>query len=116
VVDAFFAAARSGNFDRLVAVLHPEVVLRTDLGPAAAGIVVTGAAEVAARAAMFASDELRILPALVNGVAGVVIMAGDRPVSVMAFTVVAGQVLTVDALGDRERLQRLDLSALAGRR
>lgn len=114
VVDAFFAAARGGNFDRLVAVLHPDVVLRTDLGPTAAGTVVTGAAAVAARAAMFARDELRVLPALVNGAAGVVVMAADRPVSVMAFTVVAGQVVTVDALGDPERLQRLDLSALTG--
>lgn len=114
VVEAFFAAARSGNFDRLVAVLHPDVVLRTDLGSATAPAVVTGAAAVAARARTFAADDLRVLPALVDGTAGVVVLAGERPVSVMAFTVVAGQVVTIDALADPERLHLLDLSAVTG--
>lgn len=117
VVDAFFAAARSGNFERLIAVLHPDVVLRADLGPTVArGLPgrVMGADAVAARAAMFARDELRVLPALVNGSAGVVIMATDRPVSVMAFTVARGRVVAIDVLGDPERLRRLDLSALPG--
>lgn len=117
VVDAFFAAARSGNFERLIAVLHPDVVLRADLGPTVArGLPgrVMGVDAVAARAAMFARDELRVLPALVNGSAGVVIMATDRPVSVMAFTVARGRVVAIDVLGDPERLRRLDLSALPG--
>lgn len=114
VVEAFFAAARSGNFDRLIAVLHPDVVLRADLGPSAAGQPgrVVGADAVAARASMFARQDLHVLPALVNRAAGVVIMAPDRAISVMAFTVVSGHVVAIDVLGDPERLQRLDLSAL----
>lgn len=116
VVDAFFAAARSGNFERLIAVLHPDVVLRVDLGASGPGLpaTVTGADAVAARARMFARDELWVLPALVNGSAGVVIMAASQPVSVMAFTVITGRVTAIDVLGDPERLRRLDLSTLTG--
>jgi RNA polymerase sigma factor (sigma-70 family) len=113
-VDAFFAAARDGDFDRLVAVLHPDVVLRADGGEArpAANVVVHGAEAVARRALTFAHLAPHVRPALVNGVAGVVVAPRGRPRSVMAFTVTDGRIAAIDALADPERLSRLDLTVL----
>jgi RNA polymerase sigma-70 factor (ECF subfamily) len=114
VVDAFFAAARQGDFDALVAVLDPDVVLRADGGPARPAITteVHGAEAVAGRALMFSQPSSLVRPALVNGTAGVVITAAGRPVSVMAFTVAGGRIVAIDALADPERLDQLDLAAL----
>lgn len=114
VVDAFFAAGHSGDFAALVAVLHPDVVLRADLGSGAPeGLRRThGAAEVAGRALMFAGAGREPHPATVNGTAGVVIVAGGRAVSVMGFTIVGAQVAAIDVLGDPERLAALDLGFL----
>jgi RNA polymerase sigma-70 factor (ECF subfamily) len=113
VVDAFFAAARGGDFDALVAVLDPDVVLRADAGAGQAGsVVVHGAAEVAARALMFAGPSRLVRPAVVNGAAGVVVTVGGRPVSVMGFTVSDGKIVAIDALVDTERLGQLDLAGL----
>lgn len=107
VVDAFFAAARAGDVDALVAVLDPDVVLRADAGTSPASAVVRGAEAVAARAMMF-SDPARVLvPAVVNGGPGVVVTEDGRVFSVMAFTVVDGRVAAIHALADRERLERL---------
>ncbi|HET6834687.1 MAG TPA: RNA polymerase sigma factor SigJ [Acidimicrobiales bacterium] len=111
VVDAFFAAARGGDFEALVAVLDPDVVARTDGGPGAS-VIVRGAHVVAGRALMFAQPSATLRPALVNGAAGVVIMAGRRPASVMAFTVRDGKIVEIDALTDPERLGKLDLAVL----
>jgi RNA polymerase sigma-70 factor, ECF subfamily len=111
VVDAFFAAARGGDFEALVAVLDPDVVARTDGGPGAS-VIVRGAHVVAGRALMFAQPSATLRPALVNGAAGVVIMAGGRPASVMAFTVRDGKIVEIDALTDPERLGKLDLAVL----
>src|SRR5919109_4288725 len=93
VVDAFFAAAREGDFDALVAVLDPDVVLRSDGGAArpAASALVHGARAVAERALMFAHLSPFVRPALVNGVAGVVVAPRGRPFSVMSFTVTGGE-------------------------
>ncbi len=112
VVSAFFAAARGGDFDALVTVLDPEVVLRADAGAArpAASAVLRGPAAVAAQAIMFASPAALVRPALVNGGAGVVITVGQRPVSVMGFTVVNGRIAEIDVITDPERLGRLDLA------
>jgi RNA polymerase sigma-70 factor (ECF subfamily) len=114
VVDAFFAAARHGDFDALVAVLDRDVVLRTDGGEARRSLsgIVRGATEVAAQALMFTRLSPFVRPALVNGNAGVVVAPGGRPVSIMAFTVVGGKIVAIDALSDPERLRRIDLSAL----
>ena len=114
VVDAFFAAARGGDFDALVAVLDPDVVLRADGGLARPGVtaVVHGAAAVAARAMTFAQLSPFVRPALVNGAAGVVVAPGGRPYAVMGFTVVGGRIVAIDALGDPERLAHLDLTVL----
>jgi hypothetical protein len=112
VVGAFFAAARGGDFDALVTVLDPEVVLRADGGPKhpSATTVLRGPAAVAGQAIMFADPAALVRPALVNGAAGVVITVGRRPVSVMAFTVVGGKIAEINAISDPERLRRLDLA------
>jgi RNA polymerase sigma factor (sigma-70 family) len=114
VVDAFFAAARDGDFERLVSVLDPDVVLRSDGGDRRplATVVVQGAREVASRAMTFAALSPYVRPALVNGAAGVVVMPHGRPVSVMGFTVAGGRIVEIDALADLERLRRLDLTVL----
>jgi RNA polymerase sigma factor (sigma-70 family) len=115
VVDAFFAAARDGQFDALVAVLDPDVVLRSDGGALHPdrSVVVRGAEAVARRALMFAQLSPHVRPALVNGAAGVVVAPQGRPFSVMGFTVVDGRIAAIDALADPDRLARLDISALA---
>jgi RNA polymerase sigma factor (sigma-70 family) len=112
VVDAFFAAARDGDFDALVGVLDPDVVLRSDGGTARPSqtVVMRGAREIAARALTFARLSPYVRAALVNGVAGVVVAPGGRPVSVMAFTVTGGRIVAIDALSDPARLKNLDLA------
>ena len=114
VVDAFFAAARAGDFDALVAVLDPDVVLRADGGAARPEItaLVHGAETVAARALMFSQPSQLLRPALVNGAAGVVVGPRGQLVAVMGFTVVGDRIVAIDALSDPERLRRLDLSVL----
>jgi RNA polymerase sigma factor (sigma-70 family) len=114
VVDAFFAAARDGDFDALVAVLDPDVVLHSDGGVVrpAASVVVRGAEAVAERAFTFARLSPFVRPALVNGAAGVVVAPHGRPFSVMAFTVTDGKIVEIDALSDPERLRQMDLAVL----
>jgi RNA polymerase sigma factor (sigma-70 family) len=114
VVDAFFAAARGGDFDALVAVLDPDVVLRSDGGAERPGAtaVVHGARAVAERALMFARLSPFVRPALVNGVAGVVVAPRGEPFSVMAFTVAGGKIVAIDGLADPTRLRELDLAVL----
>ena len=114
VVDAFFAAAHHGDLDALVAVLDPDVVLRSDGGTAHpdASVVLHGATAVAGRALMVAQPSALKRPALVNGAAGVVVTLGEQPVAVMGFTVSRGMILEIDVIIDPERLLRLDLAAL----
>jgi RNA polymerase sigma-70 factor, ECF subfamily len=114
VVDAFFAAARDGDFDALVAVLDPDIVLRSDGGVVrpAASVVVRGAAAVAEQALTFARLSPFVRPALVNGAAGVVVAPRGRAFSVMAFTVGDGTIVEIDSLADPERLRQLDLAVL----
>src|SRR6266542_578886 len=105
VVDAFFRAARGGDFDGLVAVLDPDVVLRTDFGAwrPAASEVIRGAAAVARQARGVPGAVVR--PALVHGAAGAVITVGGRPFAIMAFTVAEGKIVGIDAIADPERVQ-----------
>jgi RNA polymerase sigma factor (sigma-70 family) len=114
VVDAFFAAARDGDFEALVAVLDPDVVLRSDGGELRPGasVVVRGAREVAARALTYARLSPFVRPALVNGAAGVVVAPEGRLFSVMGFTVVGGRIVEIDAIADPARLGELDLAVL----
>ncbi len=112
VVDAFFAAARGGDFEALIAVLDPDVLLRSDRGALPGSAVVRGAEAVAGQALMFADPSRLVRPALVNGAAGVVVTVEGRPVAVMGFTVADGKIVAIDSLGDPERLGRLDLAVL----
>jgi len=109
VVDAFFAAARAGDFEALLTVLDPDIVLRADYGVSDASAVVHGAQAVANRAVMFADPARVLTPALVNGGPGVLVTHDDRIVAVMAFTVSGDRIVAIDNLGDPERLTRLDL-------
>ena len=111
VVDAFFAAARDGDFDALVAVLHPDVVSRGDGGPGASAVT-RGARDVAARALTFARLAPFVRPALVNGAAGAVVVPRGEPFSVLGFAVVGGRIVEIDAITDPERLRALDLAVL----
>jgi RNA polymerase sigma factor (sigma-70 family) len=110
-VNAFLAAARDGDFAGLVAVLDPDVVLRTDAGASRPGLstVTRGAEAVARRAMMFARPSATARPVLVNGAAGVVATQDGRPVSVLAFTVAAGRIVEIDSVVDPERLSQLGL-------
>jgi len=114
LVDAFLAAVRDGDFERLLAVLDPDIVLRADAG-ALAGVsrLVRGAQNVIAQAASFSKLGLSNQVVLVNGHVGVVSRRPDgRPFSVVGFTVRGGKIVEIDILADPERLNRLDLSAI----
>jgi RNA polymerase sigma-70 factor (ECF subfamily) len=117
VVDAFFLAARGGDLDALVAVLHPDVILRVDFGPSRPGAsrVVRGAAAVARQARLGANPAALLHPALINGAAGVVITLHGQPHGVMAFTVVNDQVVELDIIADPERIRRVASAVLGGR-
>lgn len=110
VVEAFRAAAREGDFDALLTVLDPEVVLRVDLGTAPVRVV-SGAAAVAGQAAehRMGGPTSTVLPALVNGGSGLVVLRDGAPYSVMGFTVSEGRITAIDILGDRDRLDLLEL-------
>jgi len=111
VVDAFLAAARGGDFDALVAVLDPDVVLRADDGPDTS-VLVRGAETVAGRAMTFARPEAVVRRVLVNGAPGLVAAPGGLPVAVMAFSVVDGRIVAINVLTDGDRLENLDLSVI----
>jgi RNA polymerase sigma factor (sigma-70 family) len=113
VVDAFFAAARQGDLETLVAVLDPDVVLRADLGPSGGSRVIRGLSD-ALRYARPPSGAVAVVPAVVNRTAGAVVLRDGRIFSVMAFIVRGGRIVEIDALGDAERLRRLDLEPLLG--
>ncbi|MEU3271450.1 sigma-70 family RNA polymerase sigma factor [Saccharomonospora sp. NPDC006951] len=112
VVDAFFAAAKEGDLEGLVAVLDPDVVLRSDGGTARARhtVAVKGARTVAGQAATFSGLARFVRPALVNGTAGAVVIAKGRPLAVMAFTVSEGVIATLEIIADPERLVAFDLT------
>jgi RNA polymerase sigma-70 factor (ECF subfamily) len=114
VVNAFLTAARQGDFEGLLAVLDPDVVLHADGGTLLPDVsrVVRGAAAVAGQATAY-SDAARLSqPVLVNGTPGFVVLAGKAPFAVGGFTVRDGKIVQVDILADPERLARLDVSCL----
>jgi RNA polymerase sigma-70 factor, ECF subfamily len=114
VVDAFFAASREGDFDALVALLDPDVVVRADYGalPVGGSRQVRGAPAVAEQALSFSRLIPLARPALVNGTAGIVVARNGRPVTIMGFTVKHGRITEIDILADPARLRQLDLTAL----
>jgi DNA-directed RNA polymerase specialized sigma24 family protein len=117
VADAFLAASRGGDFNALVAVLDPDVVLRADTPDGLRTF--QGAATVAGQAILFGRSTgvptpvYAALPALVNGTAGLLSTADGQPVSVMSFTIAAGRIVGIDIIADPARLARLDLTMLA---
>ena len=118
VLDAFLAASRGGDFEALLSVLDPDVVLRADSGPlvggAAASKLVRGAAAVARQALTFARFAASSRLVLINGEVGVVALLDGQPMSVMGVTVADGRIVAMNILADPERLARLDLGALSG--
>ena len=107
-VDAFFAAGRSGDFDRLVAVLSPDVVLRGDFGRGTAVFRAEGASAVAKLARGYAGADREVSAATVNGAAGAVIFVAGRATAIMGFVVRDGLVASVDVLADPARVARSD--------
>ncbi|SDP06606.1 RNA polymerase, sigma subunit, ECF family [Streptomyces sp. cf386] len=116
VLDAFIAASRAGDFEALLAVLDPDVVLRADSGPlvggAAASKVVRGAKSVAGQAMLFAHLAQYTRLVLVNGTIGAVNLPEGKPQSVMGVTIADGRITEMYILADPERLGRLDLTGL----
>ncbi|WP_394833535.1 sigma-70 family RNA polymerase sigma factor [Pendulispora rubella] len=111
VVQAFLSASREGNFDALLAVLDPDVVLRADLGPRTGGSKeVRGARNVAGQALTFARLGLSARPALVNGAAGTVSSRDGQIFSVMGFTIVNDRIAQIHVLADPERLRHVTWS------
>ena len=123
LVDAFLAAARAGDFEALLRVLDPDVVVRADLGSLGGPIAraaardVHGAAAVARQALAFRAVAVGARAATVNGAPGIVVFAGERPFAVAAFAFSgngkAAAIAEIDFLLDPERLARLDLSAIS---
>ena len=107
VVDAFFAAARAGDFDGLVAVLDPDVVLNADFGPKRpeASQVLRGIPAVAEHARPVPGSELHHV--IVNGSPGVVITVRGRPLAILAFTVAEGKIVEIDGIADPDRVRRI---------
>ena len=116
VVDAFFAAARDGDFDGLVAVLDPDVVLRANGGdaPTRPTVMLRGARAVAENSSAARKLARFIRPALVNGAAGAVVPINGRLFAVLGFTVTDGRIVAIDILYDPQRLAGLDLTLLDG--
>ena len=114
VLDAFFRAAQSGEFHDLVAVLHPNVVLRTDFGGrrAAAPKVFNGSTQVARQAKIGALPGSVLHPVLVNGLPGVVVTVRGRPFAILGFTVTGNQITAIDAIADPDRVGRLAANVL----
>jgi RNA polymerase sigma factor (sigma-70 family) len=111
VVEAFLAAAREGDFQALVAVLDPDVVLRADFGPNIPAREVRGAEIVAAQAQMYSRLGLDVHLALINGAVGLVSFRDGKPFSVGGFTVRGDRIVEMDFLADPDRLAQLDLTA-----
>jgi RNA polymerase sigma factor (sigma-70 family) len=113
VVDAFLAASREGDFEALVSLLDPDVVLRVDRPvPPGAPAVIRGAKAVAEQAHSFRSLTPFAQPALVNGAAGFVVAPYGEPYAVLGITVAHGKIVEIDVVADPERLRQLDLTVL----
>jgi RNA polymerase sigma factor (sigma-70 family) len=110
VVDAFYAAARAGDFDALVQVLDPDVVLRADLGAGRPPAVFRGVEAVARLARVPRGAQLH--PVLVNGAVGAVVTIDGRPFSVLAFTVAGGKIVEIDGIRDPDRVRRVAAAVL----
>jgi RNA polymerase sigma-70 factor, ECF subfamily len=117
VLDVFIAAAREGDFETLLQVLDPDVVLRADRGAVAIGgsRVVRGAADVARGAFAFSRLDVDVRPALVNGAVGTVTFRDGRPFAIAGFTIRDGRIVEMDVVADPASLRRVDLTILSDR-
>jgi RNA polymerase sigma factor (sigma-70 family) len=111
IIDAFIAAARGGDFDALVAVLDPDVVLRADTGHGVPTLV-RGARQVASGAIAFRQKGRQSRPVLVNGAVGIAALVDGRPVSVLEATFVDNRIATIEIVADPERAAAMDLTYL----
>jgi RNA polymerase sigma-70 factor, ECF subfamily len=114
VVDAFLAAARAGDFDALLALLDPDVLLRADTGAPAGVVRLRGARVVAENAYAFSSRAGFARPAMVNGAPGIVAAVNGRPIAVLGFAVTRGLITEIDIVADPAVLRRLDPTLLGG--
>ena len=112
IVEAFISAARGGDFEALVAVLDPDVVLRADLGVGALPHLVRGARNVASGAISFRQAGRQSRPVLVNGVVGIAAVEDGRVVSVLEPTFVDGRIATIDIVADPDRTAEVELTFL----
>ncbi|MGH9846215.1 MAG: RNA polymerase sigma factor SigJ [Blastocatellia bacterium] len=114
VVEAFLAALRAGDFDALVAVLDPDVVVRADgaAGPPGAPKEVRGARTWARQALSFSRGARFAQPALVNGSVGLVLAPRGRLFRAITFTITRGKIVEIDVVADPERLRQFDLAVL----
>jgi RNA polymerase sigma factor (sigma-70 family) len=114
VVDAFLAASRNGDFDALLAVLDPDIVLRADRVAVPTGVPteVRGAPAVAKNALAFSGRARFAQLALVNGAVGIVVAPRGRLFTVLGFTISAGKIVEIDVIADPGRLRQLDLAVL----
>ena len=115
VADAFDAASRAGDFDGLLAVLDPDVVLRADTGgdgPLGPSRLIRGAANVAAQAQLYAGMARWAHPVLVNGAPGYLIAPNGKPFAVIAIATRDNKITEIDVLADPARLSRMNLTAL----
>jgi RNA polymerase sigma factor (sigma-70 family) len=113
-VNAFFSAARQGDFDGLLAVLHPEVLLRNDSGAdrPMASLLIHGSTAVAKQAtmgirALLADPTAELHPVLINGTAGVILTVNQQPFSVISFTITGGKIAEINAIADPVRVRRI---------
>jgi RNA polymerase sigma-70 factor (ECF subfamily) len=114
VIDAFVAAAREGDFETLLEVLDPDVVLRADRGavPVGASRLVRGAANVARQARAFSRLDIDVRPALVNGAAGTVTLRDGQPFAIAGFTIRNRRIVEMNVVADPESLRQIDLTIL----
>jgi RNA polymerase sigma-70 factor (ECF subfamily) len=114
VLDAFLAAAREGDFEALLEVLDPDVVLRADSGAVAFGSArfIRGAADLARQALAFSRLDVEVRPALINGAIGTVSLLDGRPLAIAGFTIRNRRIVEMDIIADPGRLAELDLTLL----
>ncbi len=111
IVDAFLAASRGGDFEALLVLLDPDVVLRADH----AGVRMGAPAEVmgvAAVAGTFSGRALAVRPALLSSIPGAVWVQGGEPRMVFSFRINDGKITGIDMIADPERIGELDIDVL----
>ena len=116
VVDAFLTALREGDFEALLAVLDPDVLLRDDSGalPPGAAALMRGSRAVAAHALTFSKSARFVQPALVNGAVGLAIVPPGQLIGALGFTFHHDKIAEIEMISDPERLRHVDLAALDG--